>query len=134
MGKFCDGIDIEATCRRIAAYIKDSGLTDRELGEMLGTSVQSVNKWRHAHNLPDIDNMFMMSRIFGVMMDDMIVSRDQMVEKFDEFETKSLRKLRLAQYIKWLWELFTPGEKADSSGLSGKAGDDGGDGIQVGFI
>ena len=103
MRKRLDGIDIEATCRRIAVYIKDSGMSDRELGEMLGTTVQSVNKWRHAHNLPDIENMFMMSRIFGVLLDDMIVARGQMVEKF---QTGQSCRMRLSRYCHWLWELL----------------------------
>ena len=66
-------IDIEATCRLLSCYIKASGYTDKELAMVLGTTVQSVNKWRHAHNLPDIDNLYALSRMFGILIDDLIV-------------------------------------------------------------
>lgn len=67
------GIDIEATCKRLACYISQSGYSDKELAQMLCTSVQSVNKWRHGHNIPDIDNMYRLSRILGIKIDDLIV-------------------------------------------------------------
>ncbi|MBE5832912.1 MAG: helix-turn-helix transcriptional regulator [Butyrivibrio sp.] len=66
-------IDFEATCRLLSCYIKASGYTDKELAMVLGTTVQSVNKWRHAHNLPDIDNLYALSRMFGIGLDDLIL-------------------------------------------------------------
>ena len=66
-------IDIEATCRLLSLYIMASGYTDKELAMVLGTTVQSVNKWRHAHNLPDIDNLYALSKMFGIGLDDIIV-------------------------------------------------------------
>lgn len=70
------GIDVAATCRRLALFIKMSGLSDRQLSEILNTSVQSVNKWRHAHNLPDIENMFVICRMLGITLDDLIIATD----------------------------------------------------------
>lgn len=79
-------IDIEATCRLLSCYIKASGYTDKELAMVLGTTVQSVNKWRHAHNLPDIDNLYALSRMFGIGLDDLIVPSTDMWQK--NFSTK----------------------------------------------
>ena len=70
------GIDVKATCRRLACFIKMCGVSDRQLSVMLNTSVQSVNKWRHAHNLPDIENMFVICRMLGITLDDLIVPAD----------------------------------------------------------
>ncbi len=39
----------------------------------MGLSVQSINKWRHGHNLPDIENMFILSRILGIKVDNFLV-------------------------------------------------------------
>lgn len=69
------GIDMEATSKRIAWFIDDSGLSDREFGESMGLTVQSVNKWRHARNIPDIENLYILSRILGVKVDDFLVPK-----------------------------------------------------------
>ena len=67
------GIDMDATSKKISQLINESGLSDKELGEIMGLSVQSINKWRHGHNLPDIENLFFLSRIFGIKVDDFII-------------------------------------------------------------
>ena len=67
------GIDMDATSKKISQLINKSGLSDKELGEIMGLSVQSINKWRHGHNLPDIENLFFLSRIFGIKVDDFLV-------------------------------------------------------------
>lgn len=67
------GIDMDATSKKIGRLINESGFTDKELGEIMGLSVQSINKWRHGHNLPDIENLFFLSRIFGIKVDDFLV-------------------------------------------------------------
>jgi len=70
-----EGIDMEATGRKIGMLISDSGLTDKKFGEKMGLSVQAINKWRHGHTLPDIDNLFILSRIFGIKVDDFLVPK-----------------------------------------------------------
>ena len=67
------GIDMDATVKKISKMIAESGLSDKELGGIMGLSVQSINKWRHGHNLPDIENLFFLSRIFGIKVDDFLV-------------------------------------------------------------
>jgi transcriptional regulator with XRE-family HTH domain len=67
------GMDMEASGKRIGRMIDESGMTDRELGRMMHLSVQSINKWRHGRNLPDIENLFILSRILGAKVDDFLV-------------------------------------------------------------
>jgi len=67
------GLDMEATIRKVSKEINKSGLSDKELGGIMGLSVQSINKWRHGHNLPDIENMFILSRILGKRVDVFLV-------------------------------------------------------------
>ena len=70
----CDsGLDMKATCDQIGKLINESGLNDKQLGKMMNLSVQSINKWRHGHNLPDIENMYLLSRILGKSVDDFLV-------------------------------------------------------------
>lgn len=72
-GMNISGIDMGATGKKISKLIDESGLSDKELGGIMGLSVQSINKWRHGHNLPDIENLFFLSRIFGIKVDDFLV-------------------------------------------------------------
>ena len=68
------GLNVDASCKRIGLLIRQSGLSDKELAGMLGLSVQSVNKWRHGHHLPDVENLFLLGRILGRQVDDFLVS------------------------------------------------------------
>ena len=70
----CAGLNVDATCKRIGMLIEQSGLSDKELASMLGLTVQSVNKWRHGHHLPDVENLFLLGRILGKKVDDFLVS------------------------------------------------------------
>lgn len=72
-GMNISGIDMDATGKKISKLIDESGLSDKELGGIMGLSVQSINKWRHGHNLPDIENLFLLSRILGIKVDDFLV-------------------------------------------------------------
>lgn len=67
------GLDIDATCAQIGKLINESGLNDKQLGRIMNLSVQSINKWRHGHNLPDIENMYILSRILGKSVDDFLI-------------------------------------------------------------
>ena len=69
----CVGLDMNATGAQISKLINESGLNDKQLGEIMHLSVQSINKWRHGHNLPDVENMFILSRILGKRVDDFLV-------------------------------------------------------------
>ena len=71
--RYYEGLDVEASCRRVAELINESGLSDRELSSILGLSVQSVNKWRNGRNLPDVENMFLLCRITGKRLDSLLV-------------------------------------------------------------
>ena len=65
--------DMAATTNRISKLIYESGLSDREIGELMGLTSQTINKWRHGNGLPDMENLFMLSRILGIRMDDFFV-------------------------------------------------------------
>lgn len=105
-GMNISGIDMDATGKKISKLIDESGLSDKELGGIMGLSVQSINKWRHGHNLPDIENLFFLSRIFGIKVDDFLVPlviKPQFEVEFQPeaecFSASAIRRL-LAYYIK----------------------------------
>ena len=65
--------DMAATIERIGKLISESGLSDKELSNMMGLKTQTINKWRHGIGLPDVEKLFMLSRILGIKMDDFFV-------------------------------------------------------------
>ena len=67
------GLNVSATGNRIGQFINESGLCDKEIGAQMGLTVQSINKWRHGRSLPDIENLFILSRILGKKVDDFLV-------------------------------------------------------------
>lgn len=71
---------------RILELRINNGLTQEQLAEKLGVSRQSVSKWEMEQSLPEIDKVIMMSRLFSVGTDDILLEQD---------EIKSLRPQEL---------------------------------------
>ena len=69
------GLDMVATGQMISQLIKKSGLSTREISEQMNLSVQAVSKWRNGYSLPELENLFILSRILGVRVDDFLVPR-----------------------------------------------------------
>lgn len=70
-----------ATMRRLGELIEESGCTDKEISKLMGLSVQSVNKWRHGYSFPDIENLYTLSKILGVCVDDIFVPENGLLEE-----------------------------------------------------
>lgn len=71
--KTASGIDMVATGKRISQLMNKSGLTDKQLSGIMGVTVQAINKWRHGYSLPDIENLYILSRILGKRVDDFLI-------------------------------------------------------------
>ena len=67
-------IDVEATGQNIMRLREEAGLSVRELQIIFGFSTpQAIYKWQNGRAMPTIDNLVMLSVIFGVKMDDIVV-------------------------------------------------------------
>ena len=67
-------INLEATGKNIDKLMKERGLSKRDVCEMCGlTAVQTIYKWVHGKCLPTIDNLLVLSYLFGVKIDDILV-------------------------------------------------------------
>lgn len=72
-------IDVKATGERIKELRKKSGLTIREVSEYMGfTTDQAVCKWQRGDSLPTVDNLYALSRLYGISMEDILVGNDEM--------------------------------------------------------
>ncbi|MBO4847804.1 MAG: helix-turn-helix domain-containing protein [Clostridia bacterium] len=75
---------------RLVKMRKAHGFSQEELAARLGISRQAVSKWERAESSPDTDNLIMLSRLYGVSLDSLLATEDEipMPEK-DEAEKSS---------------------------------------------
>ena len=68
-------INMQATGNNIRNMMKKNGITVADMQTRMGFNTpQAIYKWIRGVNMPTIDNMLMMSVIFGVKIDDIIVA------------------------------------------------------------
>lgn len=70
-------LDAVLTGKELGSAIKRSGYSIKELQGLLGLSCpQPIYRWIRGRTLPSIDNLYMLSRILGVHMEDLLVPMD----------------------------------------------------------
>ena len=66
-----------ATGERIRALRRARGLTVAQVAEFMGfSSEQAIYKWQRGDCFPTVDNLYALSRLLGVPMDDIVVGTD----------------------------------------------------------
>ena len=67
-------IDLEATGRNIERLRIAAGLSVKDLQEIFGFGTpQAIYKWQHGTALPSVDNLVLLSAVFGVPVDEILV-------------------------------------------------------------
>lgn len=67
-------IDLVATGKNIVRLREEAGLSVRELQDIFGFATpQAIYKWQHGATLPTIDNLIVLSTIFKVSMEEIII-------------------------------------------------------------
>lgn len=75
-------VDVARTGKKIKKYIKQSGYTVTEIQNYLGFKCpQSIYRWLDGASLPTIAHLYMLSLLFDVDMEDMIVLNEMTVSK-----------------------------------------------------
>lgn len=70
-------IDMVRTGINIKHLREKAGLSVTDLQEILGFSTpQAIYKWQWGKTLPDITNLLVMSKLFGVKIEDVLVLKD----------------------------------------------------------
>lgn len=67
-------VNLIKTGERIQRLRKERGLTVRQITDTLGLIPQSYYKWVWGKSVPTVDNLVMLSDVFGVAVDDIIVA------------------------------------------------------------
>lgn len=65
---------------RLVQLRKEHGLSQEELAAKLGISRQAVSKWERAEASPDTDNLILLSRVYGVSIDELLRTEDPIPE------------------------------------------------------
>ena len=97
-------IDMEATGKNIRRLRMECGLTVREVQEYFGFGEPSaIYMWQRGQNLPSVDNLCALSKLFGVPMDDIIALRNpDDADGKRKFATE-LKKKKHTNKILFLW-------------------------------
>ena len=69
-------IDAELTGKKIGELMHAFSVDVKTLANSLGVSSQAVYKWLNGKSLPTLENLFQISRIFDVPMDEIVKSTD----------------------------------------------------------
>ena len=74
-------IDLEATGEKIKKIRKLSGYSVKDLQEIFGFEFpQAIYAWEQGKNVPTIDNLMILSSLYGVQIEDLIVVRNVEIE------------------------------------------------------
>ena len=74
-------IDLQATGKQIKTLMNASGITVRDLQEIFGFYYpQAVYAWLNGRNLPTVDNLLILSELFGVTIDEIVIRQYVEVE------------------------------------------------------
>ena len=67
-------VDLEATGKNIEKLRKEAGLSVKDLQNIFGFGTpQAIYKWQHGTALPTVDNLVLLSAIFKVSIDEILV-------------------------------------------------------------
>ena len=66
-------IDMDKTGKKIKEIRKRSGMTIKQVQDACGISAAAVCKWQNGQAMPTLDNLIILSDLWNVKMDDLIV-------------------------------------------------------------
>ena len=70
-------VDLNKTGQNICILRKRSGVSVRELQELLGFATpQAIYKWESGRSLPSLENLVALARMYGCSIEEILVIRD----------------------------------------------------------
>lgn len=93
---------------RLVKLRKQKGLSQEELADKLGLSRQAVSKWERAEASPDTDNLICLAKLYGVSLDQLLNTEDDLNTIVDEQVKKDVEVEE-----EKVEEATTTGEKAN---------------------
>lgn len=59
----------------IAQLRKDAGLTQAQLGELVGVTNKTVSRWENGNYMPDLDTCLHLSDLFGITVNELLLGQ-----------------------------------------------------------
>jgi len=95
-------IDSQSTGSKIKEIRKEKGFSVRDIQSVFGFDYpQAVYAWEQGKNIPTIDNLLVLSELFNVKIEEMVVSRKVEVEIVCSAETASKLCNKKCDTCKW---------------------------------
>lgn len=69
---------------RLVNLRKSNNLSQEALAEKLGISRQAVSKWERAEASPDTDNLILLARLYGISLDELLKTDDEIPRPYEE--------------------------------------------------
>ena len=93
-------MDMILTGQLIKRLVSEAGYSVSEVQNRLGLSCpQPIYRWYKGKNLPSVDNLFMLSSMLGLHMEDFLIQKDEELDLMSIRENKFIYK-RLLEYTK----------------------------------
>lgn len=93
-------MDVVMTGQLIKRLISEAGYSVSQVQHRLGLSCpQPIYRWYKGKNLPSVDNLFMLSSMLGLHMEDFLIQKDEGLDLIERRENKFILK-RLLMYAK----------------------------------
>ncbi len=73
---------------RLVKLRKENGLSQEELAAKIGISRQAVSKWERAEASPDTDNLILLARLYGVSLDALLATEEEIPRATPEEEKR----------------------------------------------
>ena len=78
-------IDMAKTGQNIVNLRKQAGMSVKDLQDAFGFGTpQAIYKWQRGKSLPSVDNLYALSALLDVSMDDIIVSRTIQLNRYND--------------------------------------------------
>lgn len=74
----------------IAALRKEQGLTQAQLGEKLGVTNKTISRWENGNYMPDVEMLSLLSKEFGVSINELISGERLWAEDFRKVADNNL--------------------------------------------
>ena len=74
----------------IAALRKEKGMTQEQLGEKLGVTNKTVSRWENGNYMPDVEMLSLLSKEFGVSINELISGERIFEEDFKKAADNNL--------------------------------------------
>ena len=90
---------------KLTEYRTQKGLTQEELGKILGVSNKAVSKWENGSAMPRLDMMIKITEYFGVSIDEFIdntvksASEKEMEQKYIKLYNEKMKKNKLIRFL-----------------------------------